>query len=154
MSEEVLAAVAQMAVAGAAVLVTAMASSVWRWLRERVADLLGRGDRSREELLWRLLQESRRRVGATAVSDRAAAGAWERRRWEMLLRRTLAADPGLALELAVLLEELAAYLPAPGTAAYTGQLAEVSDDGSVDRVDRVDRPVVGPADRGATGGLP
>jgi len=148
MSEEVLAAVAQMAVAGAAVLVTAMASSMWRWLRERVADLLGRGDRGREELLWRLLQESRHRVGAT---DRAAAGAWERRRWEMLLRRTLAADPGLALELAVLLEELAAYLPAPGTAAYTGQFAEVSDDGSVDRVDR---PVVGPADRGATGGLP
>jgi hypothetical protein len=130
MSEDALAALTQVAAAGATTLVTAMATDLWTEVRERVAGLLARGDGRRVALQRQLLDESRRQIQAAAAGDRQAASAGERVRWEVALRQALVLDPDLALDLAVLVDEVAERLPAPAEVGGV-QLSVVADGGSV-----------------------
>jgi hypothetical protein len=131
MSEDALAALTQVAAAGATTLVTAMATDLWREVRERVAGLLARGDGRREALQRQLLEESRRQIQAAAAGDRQAASVGERVRWEAALRQALVLNPDLALDLAVLVDEVAERLPAPAAEVGGVQLSAVADGGSV-----------------------
>jgi hypothetical protein len=131
MSEDALAALTQVAAAGATTLVTAMAADLWTEVRERVAGLLARGDGRRVALQRQLLDESRRQIQAAAAGDRQAASAGERVRWEVALRQALVLDQDLALDLAVLIDEVAERLPAPAWEVGGVQLSAVADGGSV-----------------------
>jgi hypothetical protein len=131
MSEDALAALTQVAAAGATTLVTAMATDLWREVRERLAGLLARGDERREALQRQLLDESRRQIHAAAAGDRQAASLGERVRWEAALRQALVLGPDLALDLAVLVDDVAARLPAPAAEVGRVQLTAVVGGGSV-----------------------
>jgi CheY-like chemotaxis protein len=113
MPENALAALTQVAAVAAAALVTAMVTDVWREVRERVAGLLSHGDRGREVLSRQLLEESRHRIRSTASGQQAVTRAAEQARWEASLRLALVLDEGLALDLAILADDLAMQLGAP-----------------------------------------
>lgn len=112
MPENALAALTQVAAAAAMTLVAAMVSDAWREVRERVAGLLSRGDRGREALQQQLLEESRHRIISAAPDQCAAIRAAEQDRWEAALRLALVLDDRLALDLAILADDLA-MLAAP-----------------------------------------
>jgi hypothetical protein len=78
-----------------------------------------------------MLDESQLQIHAAAAGDRQAVSTGERVRWETALRQALVLDPDLALDLAVLVDDLAARLPAPASEVGGVQLSAVADGGSV-----------------------
>jgi len=117
MPENALAALTQVAAVGAMTLVTAMTVDAWREVRERAVELLGRGDRRREALQRQILEESRQRIRSVPTEQQPATRASEQRRWEVALRLAFILDHKLALDLAVLADDLTAWLDLPGPAA-------------------------------------
>lgn len=114
MPENALAALTQVAAVGAMTLVTAMTVDVWREVRDRVVELLGRGDRRREALQRQILEESRQRIRSVPPEQLPAARASEQGNWEAALRLAFVLDHKLALDLAVLVDDLTARLDSPG----------------------------------------
>jgi hypothetical protein len=114
MPENALAALTQVAAVGAMTLVTAMTVDVWREVRDRVVELLGRGDRRREALQRQILEESRQHIRSAPPEREPAARASEQGRWEAALRLAFVLDHKLALDLAVLVDDLTARLDSPG----------------------------------------
>jgi hypothetical protein len=113
MPENALAALTQVATVGAMALVTAMTADVWGEVRERVAELLGRGDRRRAALQRQILEESRQRIRSEPAELCTATRAAEQDRWEAALRLAVVLDHRLALDLAILADDLALRLDAP-----------------------------------------
>jgi hypothetical protein len=114
MPENALAALTQVAAVGAMALVTAMTTDVWLEARERVTELLSRGDRRRAALQRQILEESRQRIRSVPTEQRMAAHAAEQGRWEAALRLAFVLDYRLALDLAVLADDLTMRLDSPG----------------------------------------
>jgi len=114
MPENALAALTQVAAVGAMTLVTAMTTDVWREVRERVTELLSRGDRRREALQRQILEESWQRIRSVPPEQRLATSAAEQCRWEAALRLAFVLDNRLALDLAVLADDLTVRLDPPG----------------------------------------
>lgn len=100
MPENVLAALTQIAAVGAMTLVTAMTTDVWRKIRERITELLGRGDRRRKALQRQILEESWQRIRSVPPELWPATRAAEQGRWDAALRLALTLDRKLALDLA------------------------------------------------------
>jgi hypothetical protein len=113
MPENALAALTQVAAVGAMTLVAAMTADAWREVRELVTELLSRGDRRREALQRQILEESRQRIRSVPPEQRSATRAAEQGRWEAALRLAFVLDHRLALDLAVLADDLTARLDSP-----------------------------------------
>ena len=90
----------------------AAVTDVWETARHEVARLLGRDDPRKTEVAERWLAETRQQLtaaeGAALESVRAAAV----RRWEGRFADLLDEDPALEADLRVVVEEIAAQLPA------------------------------------------
>jgi hypothetical protein len=125
MPENALAALTQVATVGAMTLVTAMTTDVWREMRERVAALLSRGDRRREALQRQILEESRQRIRSVPPEHRPATRAAEQGRWEAALRLAFVLDHRLALDLAILADDVTARLDAPADGPVTALRARL-----------------------------
>jgi len=134
MPENALAALTQVAAVGIMTLVTAMTTDVWWEVRERVAELLSRGDRRRRALRRQILEESRQRIRSVPPELWPATRAAEQGRWDAALRLALVLDHKLALDLAVLADDLIARLDSLGHSARaghparTGRSARAADD--------------------------
>jgi|GEM_PF-6867317 len=113
MPENALTALTQVATVGAMTLVTAMVEDLWREVRERVAALLSRGDRGQAALPRQLLEESRWRIASAPPELRPALRVAEQDRWAAALRLAMVLDQRLALELAVLADDVAIRVAAP-----------------------------------------
>ena len=131
MAEDLLAEVTQVAVAGGATLVTAMATDLWTEIRKRLPLMLSRGDRRVEALQRQLLDESHQAVAEAGESGRRMAAERERHRWETSLRQALVCHPDLALELALLLQDLCDRLPTADQRRHEASFHAVAQFGSV-----------------------
>jgi hypothetical protein len=115
MPENALAALTQVAAVGAMTLVTAMATDVWREVRERVTDF-SRGGRRRKALHRQILEDSWQCIRSVPPEQWPATRAAEQGRWEAALRLAFVLDH--KLDLAVLVDDLTARLDSPGQHAH------------------------------------
>jgi hypothetical protein len=125
MSGDVLLALAQFAgqtVAAAAI------TDVWEAVRVRFARLLGRGDARKAEVADRWLAQTHAQLAAAAPGaelEQAREAAVDR--WTGRFADLLDEDPGLEEELRVLVEEVAAQLPAGAVSAAGHSVAAGRD---------------------------
>jgi hypothetical protein len=127
--------VAQLAQAGATSIVVAMATDSWKFVRDRMAALLGRDDEARQRLEAEELEKSH--LLLVAADEGTLTGV--RREVEIELRGLLKArlrdDAGLATELSAFLEEIRERIGAPAPASVHLQ-ATVDGSGTVIQVGR------------------
>ncbi|MFD0802663.1 hypothetical protein ACFQZU_15240 [Streptomonospora algeriensis] len=97
--------IAALAASASTALVEAMTAEGWTALRDRLARLLGRGDRDSEERALGDLQRSSVDIAAASGTARPAVRAGAEALWRERLRRRLEEEPGLAEELQNLLAE-------------------------------------------------
>jgi hypothetical protein len=122
-SGDVLVALAQLAgqtVAAAAV------TDVWEAVRDRFARLLGRGDHRKTEVAERWLALTREQLIA-AGSDARQLHEAAAERWAGRFADLLDEDPGLEADLRVLIQEVAAQLPAGAVSAADHSVAAGRD---------------------------
>jgi hypothetical protein len=113
-SGDVLVALAQFAgqtVAAAAV------TDVWEAVRGRFARLLGRGDARKTEVAERWLSQTREQLAAAPAGVLERVREAQAERWGGRFADLLDEDPGLEAELRVLVEDVAAQLPASAVSA-------------------------------------
>jgi hypothetical protein len=96
----------------ASTLVAAMTTDAWRHVRDRLARLLGRGDRSTEAAVLAVLDEDAHALAVqpSMVEDVSV-------QWSVRLRDLLRVDP----EAAAVLRELVAELPGPRYGVAAGR---------------------------------
>ena len=91
----------------------AAVTDVWETARHRFAKLLGRGDSTKTEAIERWLAQTHEQLTGTEGADLEQARAAQVRRWEGRFADLLDEDPGVEVDLRVLVEEIQAALP-PG----------------------------------------
>ncbi|MFE9692419.1 hypothetical protein [Micromonospora sp. NPDC005806] len=120
--------VAALAQAGAQVIVTAMATETWTQVRARIGRLFGRGDEQLQQQALDDLDETRAALKAAAGDEDARDSQVELR---ALLKARLRADPELAAQFAVLVEEVAAEVAAAPQVSTVTQRARADHGGMV-----------------------
>jgi hypothetical protein len=122
---DVLMALAQFAgqtVAGAAI------TDVWEAVRGRFARLLGRGDARKTEVAEQWLAQTHGQLTTVAAGvELERARETQADRWAGRFADLLDEDPGVAVELRALVEEVAAHLPATAVSAADHSLAAGRD---------------------------
>lgn len=103
--------VAQLVQDGAQTLIGAMVSDAWAQVRDRVAKLLGRGDRAAEEAEAAALDDLREAIGAAPPDARAEKAREQQAELRGMLRARLRFDPALAAEFASVLAEVRLLVP-------------------------------------------
>jgi len=124
MPGEVLMALAQFAgqtVAAAAI------TDVWEAVRGRFARLLGRGDPRKTEVAEQWLAQTRQQLTAATGSELEQAREAQAERWAGRFADLLDEDPSLEAGLRVLVEEVAAQLPAAAVSAADHSVAAGRD---------------------------
>jgi hypothetical protein len=125
MSADELVALAQFA--GQAVAAAAV-TDVWEAARSQFARLLGRGDARREDAAERWLDQTHQHLGATAPgADLKRVQAAQAQRWAGRFADLLDEDPEVEAELRVLVEAVAAQLPAGAVSATDHSVAAGRD---------------------------
>lgn len=104
-------ALAELAAAGGAAVVGAMATDAWAATRSGVARLFGRGDARRTEVIEAQLEEDADMLGRAADADQARQDLLPM--WRRRLADYLSQDPEAAQGLRELVEQVRAQLPAP-----------------------------------------
>jgi hypothetical protein len=105
----------------------AAVTDVWEAARDKVAQLLGRGDPGKAEVVGRWLDETRQQLAAAEGADPGPVRAAAAQRWEGRFADLLDEDPGVEAGLRALVEEIQARLPAGVTSAAGHSVAAGRD---------------------------
>jgi hypothetical protein len=138
-------------------LVAAATTGVWEVAGRKLVPLLGGGDRKKEELAERRLQETRQQLERVSGRELEKARADLGRVWQVRLADLLEEDPAVEAELGAVVKAILAQLPAR-TVAAAGHAA-AGQDVNISAAEAMGRPhgdVVppGPTRPGPVGGLP
>jgi len=102
-------------------------TDVWESARSRFAALLGRGGKRKTEVAEEWLDQTREQLSAVPGGELAQARDAAAERWAARFADLLDEDPGLEAELRVLVEEIAAQLPAVSISAADHSVAAGRD---------------------------
>ena len=92
--------------------VAAATTDAWGAARHKFAKLLGRGDKKKEQLADKRLEETRQQLAGVSGQELEKAQTELGRVWQVRVADLLEEDPGVEAELRALVEEIRAQLPA------------------------------------------
>lgn len=104
--------IAPLAASGGAALAAALGTDAWRFTRDSLARLFGRKEPSRAALVERRLDDAAAEIAEADDADLPAVRARQQAAWEVRLTDLLEEDPTTADDLAALIAEVKAQLPA------------------------------------------
>jgi hypothetical protein len=120
----------QLAQDGAQVLVGAMVTDAWKQVRDRVASLLGRGNRSAEQAEVAALEDFREAIESARPEVLAEVTREQQAELRGMLRVRLRSDPALAAEFASVINEVRRLLPEAETRVTSVRQTAHADRGS------------------------